>query len=380
MMRAKIIVRVNVVLSFVALLLVHTTLYAAPQRARRSAKKSVAEKPNVVERMKEIRLPSISFKPPATLPDAVEFFNQAVRDVGKRGDEANEREFKLEYKSTKGEGIVIPLIRASDITFYDALELVCTAVDHQFVVDGRIVYIIHKDDNPWLMRPRNPDEVPIADLPLEYKSAAEMFIRYFKKKNPERGRYVFGKIEIEGEVSIPVNEVVSMCYIEENGVFFGYSGRPKKSTAVTFSKFGYKSVSPFVAHANEAWRGDVAVNIGTVKLRKLKRNEGAVIRFTPRFPKGVEKGWANLGFGLDMRDIDIQDLAFIPSPPGINYSHVNCIQLDVTNGKRVEIRGCTPGHYGLELDYPTRDSSLLHYHNIDISRKKSISLGTIRVK
>ena len=130
---------------------------------------------NVITRMKEMRLPQISFKPPATIIDAVDFFRAASRDfdrpdipIEKRGfnfvlktkdtltnsapaEEEDNGGFGAADDSEDGQagavGVpVIPMITASDITFYDALKLVCEAVDYKFKVQpGPIVMVMHKD-------------------------------------------------------------------------------------------------------------------------------------------------------------------------------------------------------------------------------------------
>ena len=129
----------------------------------------------IIQRMKEMRLPAISFKPPATIIDAVEYFRGASKDfdrpdipIEKRGfnfvlktpeavrmKQANASEDSDDFSDTgaaEDEGgtgslgvPVIPMITASDITFYDALKLVCESVDYKFTVQGPIVMVMQKD-------------------------------------------------------------------------------------------------------------------------------------------------------------------------------------------------------------------------------------------
>ena len=129
----------------------------------------------IVQRMKDMRLPAISFKPPATIIDAVEYFRGASKDfdrpdipIEKRGfnfvlktpeavrmKQANAAEGSDDFSDTSaaedenGSGPlgvpVIPMITASDITFYDALKLVCESVDYKFSVQGPIVMVMQKD-------------------------------------------------------------------------------------------------------------------------------------------------------------------------------------------------------------------------------------------
>ncbi len=129
----------------------------------------------IIQRMREIRLPTISFKPPATIIDAVEWFRGASKDFDHPDIPVEKRGFNFVLKTketlhsqaaadpnaeddggfgsdTESEqpqaqaGIpVIPMITASDVTFYDALKLVCDAVNFKFKVQGPIVMVMPKD-------------------------------------------------------------------------------------------------------------------------------------------------------------------------------------------------------------------------------------------
>lgn len=127
----------------------------------------------IIRRMKEMRLPAISFKPPATIIDAIEFFRTASKDYDKPDIPLDKRGFNFYLKPTEtlrsasaqtpeedaggfGDdtetsansqpGVpVIPMITASDISFYDALKLVCESVEYKFKVQGPMVMVMHKD-------------------------------------------------------------------------------------------------------------------------------------------------------------------------------------------------------------------------------------------
>ena len=128
---------------------------------------------SIYARMKEMRLPAISFKPPATIIDALDFFRTASRDFDRPDIPVEQRGFNIVFRppetlrsaaggedeaegfgasddsdgaSTAQAGVpVIPMIAANDITFYDALKLVCETVDYKFKVQGPIVMVMHKD-------------------------------------------------------------------------------------------------------------------------------------------------------------------------------------------------------------------------------------------
>ncbi|MBO5904907.1 MAG: hypothetical protein J6Q84_00650 [Kiritimatiellae bacterium] len=130
---------------------------------------------SIITRMKAMRLPAISFKPPATLTDAIEFFRQASKDYDRPDIPLEQRGFNFYFKPSEpiqaaaaaeepaadqgfgadasssaapvagGAGPIIPIISASDISFYDALKLVCEAVNYKFTVKGPMITVMHKD-------------------------------------------------------------------------------------------------------------------------------------------------------------------------------------------------------------------------------------------
>jgi len=130
-----------------------------------------AQEQSIIKRMKEMRLPQISFKPPATIIDAVDYFRSASKDYDRPDIPVEQRGFNFVLKTPEalraaapaeggGGGFgeesddesaapagvpVIPMITASDVTFYEALKLVCESVEYKFKVQGPIVMVMHKD-------------------------------------------------------------------------------------------------------------------------------------------------------------------------------------------------------------------------------------------
>ena len=85
----------------------------------------------VVARMKQIMLPSFSVKPPATLKDAVGFLRKASKDYDPRKDGVD-----IILKTAKGESVpAVPKISATDLSVYDALDLVTGAVGYGFAAE-----------------------------------------------------------------------------------------------------------------------------------------------------------------------------------------------------------------------------------------------------
>ncbi len=126
---------------------------------------------DIVRRMKEMRLPTISFKPPATIIEAVEFFRTASKDYDRPDIPIEKRGFNFVLRTPQGaiktqqaeessddfssgdEGAAAPsnglepiqTITASDITFYEALKLVCDSVGYKFIVRGPVVMVMPVD-------------------------------------------------------------------------------------------------------------------------------------------------------------------------------------------------------------------------------------------
>ena len=163
---------------------------------------------DIEKRMKEMRLPSISFKPPATIMEAVEFFRQASKDydrpdipLEKRGfnfvlktpqplksaQAATEEAASDDFSSTGDEnkdaagpanGLdPIPTIQASDITFYEALKLVCDSVDYKFIVRGPVVMVMQKDMSTAELLSRKYD---VLDAFLERMTSASSDVKEMK--------------------------------------------------------------------------------------------------------------------------------------------------------------------------------------------------------
>ena len=94
----------------------------------------------VVARMKQIMLPRFSVKPPATLKDAVEILRKASKEYDPRKDGVD-----IILKTAKGESVpAVPKISATDLSVYNALDLITGAVGYGFEVKGDSVVIFRK--------------------------------------------------------------------------------------------------------------------------------------------------------------------------------------------------------------------------------------------
>ena len=145
----------------------------------------------ILMRMQKMELSSISFKPPATLNDAIEFFRQASKDLDDQQKQEDERGFNFFVKprkvnyvksaeaaeladdsaggfaaddtadagAAKDAGVPeMPMLSAIKISFADALKLVCEAVDYKYVIKGPMIMIMDKRDSA--------DEMISRDFPV----------------------------------------------------------------------------------------------------------------------------------------------------------------------------------------------------------------------
>ncbi len=141
--------------------------------AVRSAEQSIEK------RMKDMMLPAISFRPPATIIDAVDFFRQASKDFDRPEIPVDQRGFNFVLQLDKaltsggaaapagdgkdadggfaaddaggdeaapGDVPVIPNVNASNISLHEALKLVCQVCKpaYKFKVQGSVVMVMPK--------------------------------------------------------------------------------------------------------------------------------------------------------------------------------------------------------------------------------------------
>ena len=96
------------------------------------------EERELLHRMRETRLATMSFRPPATLKDVVEFFRSASAPVGER-DEAID--IRVEAVTDAYATQPIPELSAWDISFYDAIRLIAECVGFKLEIRGTQVVI-----------------------------------------------------------------------------------------------------------------------------------------------------------------------------------------------------------------------------------------------
>ncbi|MDD4019763.1 MAG: hypothetical protein PHV28_17680, partial [Kiritimatiellae bacterium] len=127
----------------------------------------------IQQKLRDIVIPEVTFRPPATIIDAVDFFKQASRDYDKPDIPVEQRGVNLVLKLAAGSSAAapaaaepaaadpfaataptaavggVPLIQALSARFinlYDALKLVCDVTGMKFRIRGNIVMIVPAND------------------------------------------------------------------------------------------------------------------------------------------------------------------------------------------------------------------------------------------
>ena len=165
---------------------------------------NLSQEQGIEKRMRGIKLPSVSFRPPATLVDAVEYFRQASKDFDLPDVPAEERgiNFVLRLNSTltgdagaaaadddafgssassddqaasaSGPVPQIPAITASNISLWQALDQVCQVTGYKFQISGPFVVVMPKDATIDVLETRTYN---VLDMFVDRVSSAASDIR-----------------------------------------------------------------------------------------------------------------------------------------------------------------------------------------------------------
>ena len=134
--------------------LVKKVLEKAPEKSKGFRRKFEVERAKIVyatpisdaaaatiAKMKTIVVPSVSFRPPTTLADAVAFLSKASKEYDSSDSAVKGVRFWLFSKEDGRELPKVPMIRTNNIRLYDLLVLVVDAVGCDFEVKGDVVLI-----------------------------------------------------------------------------------------------------------------------------------------------------------------------------------------------------------------------------------------------
>lgn len=124
-------------------------------KPQRSEKPSTPEEKKIADKLKNIVVPEVTFRPPATLSDAVMFFNNASRDYDDPDLPVKERGVKISLNlpaDKKNDPVVsskadvaettIPALSARFISMHDALKLVCDVTGTRFQIKGDKIEVL----------------------------------------------------------------------------------------------------------------------------------------------------------------------------------------------------------------------------------------------
>ncbi|HRU71762.1 MAG TPA: hypothetical protein P5111_11855, partial [Kiritimatiellia bacterium] len=133
----------------------------------------------IQQKLRDIVIPEVTFRPPATIIDAVDFFKQASRDYDKPEIPMEQRGVNLVLKLNTGAPAAAPAenadpfapapsaaaggvppisaLSARFISLYDALKLVCDVTGMKFKIRGNIVMIVpaNEPDSELMTRSYN---------------------------------------------------------------------------------------------------------------------------------------------------------------------------------------------------------------------------------
>ena len=98
----------------------------------------------LAEHMKRIVIPVLDFKPPTTLPDVITFLRQQSIEHGDPTQPKGERGIPFLLKGNLA-GRAVPKLLAKNISFYDALNLICQATGTSFFLQegtGKVFVVV----------------------------------------------------------------------------------------------------------------------------------------------------------------------------------------------------------------------------------------------
>ena len=108
----------------------------------------IRQEQEIINRMKKMQVPCLSFKPPATIIDAVNLFRSISKEYDDSSLPPEERGFNFVLRAPSGKGAEvlspIPPTTLSDVSLYEALKRVCDSVGYVFKVRGQMVIVMHK--------------------------------------------------------------------------------------------------------------------------------------------------------------------------------------------------------------------------------------------
>lgn len=94
-----------------------------------------AESAKILQRMKAMRLPEVALESSKTMADAFKFFCEASKKYDLVEIPVEKRGFNMILETGGAAAPVIPMLKLSDVSFYDALKYVCARVGYEFEIN-----------------------------------------------------------------------------------------------------------------------------------------------------------------------------------------------------------------------------------------------------
>lgn len=171
-------------------------------------------------------------------------------------------------------------------------------------------------------------EVPVSEAPSYLRDSisrhGDMRVRL------KDGRIVFGKLELDGQEGI--GKTAAIVYLNPDGTFSDFMGSNMKS--VSFDCHGYARLEIPVPEAQESTQEKTAIDLGTVRMRKLNPEEAITLEFKPILPKG------NVG-----ADVLVEMAKENPAGNGRTHrerERVVVLRQSIRSGESVKLSGCSP--------------------------------------
>lgn len=185
-------------------------------------------------------------------------------------------------------------------------------------------------------------EVPVGSVPIEFRVDVEKLRKRYKGRNGGKGdgRIVLGRLNVEDGTA---EDVATWAWLNKDGTFTAAAIMAARN-GIVFMKNGYEPLTVQVAEARQQWRDDVAVDLGTVTLRKLADDRTAAFSVTPVLPDGVDGG--RLTLTLENRNPCGNDWGTV------GREHPNCVvkRVDFRRGEKVTVPGCAPASHAFTIE------------------------------
>lgn len=183
------------------------------------------------------------------------------------------------------------------------------------------------------------------------------------------GRLVCGKLKLEG-YSAGCRDVASWTRLDENTGEFAVAVHPGRGKVV-FMKHGYEPLEVPVPEAKESWRDDLAVDVGTVTMRRIKSDKSAMVSFRVKLAGNAGKAQVELTLVNEEQPSSVKRWN-----GNLQTPRVGAYSRTVKDGQFVSIGNCVPVRHILTIK--AEDGST-YRRELNFSKEKYCNLGDIKL-